>query len=276
MKSITIYFFNKLYAFDEAVLTRKALALFALYKCLFWIIDYHLLFPEQSMVYKHLTFLSVWQWPAFILYRSHSAVVPMLFLGLVIIMALYILFSKKTFRLASFILWICVVNIINNTYCATTAGEMLFQHLLFFCVFLSDGTSKANLFWNEVDAAFHNSGMIAMRLQVCLVYFYAALAKLFDQEWLNGDAVNMTLAVHDYSLPALYGGLGSSGKTLAYLVLAYQLFFPVLVWFKRIKKWYLLIGILQHLFIAFVIGLPSFGLIMILSYAVFYSPFKKT
>lgn len=228
------------------------------------------------MVYKHETFIPIWQWAAFVLYRSHSVTAPMLFLGLVVVMALYILFSKKTFRLAFFILWICIANIINNTYCATTAGEMLFQHLLFFCVFLSDGTLKTNSRWTQVDIAFHNSGMIALRLQVCLVYFYAALAKLFDQQWVSGDAVNMTLAVHDYSLPVLNNGLGVFGSILTYLVLAYQLFFPVLVWFKKIKKWYLMVGILQHIFIAFVIGLPSFGLIMILSYAVFYSPFKKS
>jgi len=38
----------------------------------------------------------------------------------------------------------------------------------------------------------------------------------------------------------------------------------------------LLLGIIQHLFIAFVLGLPSFGFMMIISYAIFYVPIKKT
>jgi len=276
LKRITAYLFDKLHAIDEARLVRKLLALFTIYKCIFWIVDYNLLFAEHSMIYKHDTFVPLWQWPAFILYKSHSITAPMLFLGIAISMSLYILFSGKTFRLAFFILWLVVVNIINNTYCATTAGEMLFQHMLFFCVFLSDGNLKKNSFVNGFDLVFHNSGIIALRAQICLVYFYAAFAKIFDQDWLDGNAVNMTLAVHDYSLPFSYDGFGLTGKILNYLVLTYQLFFLILVWFKKIKKWFLLIGVFQHLFIAFVIGLPSFGLIMIVAYAAFYAPFKKT
>jgi hypothetical protein len=77
-------------------------------------------------------------------------------------------------------------------------------------------------------------------------------------------------------MPFSYDGYGMPGRILNYLVIWYQLLFPVLVWIKPIKKWYLLAGIVQHLFIAFVLGLPSFGLIMIVAYAIFYHPFSKT
>jgi hypothetical protein len=57
---------------------------------------------------------------------------------------------------------------------------------------------------------------------------------------------------------------------LNYVVLAYQLLFPVLVWIKKIKKPFLILGILMHLYIAFVIGLVSFGFVMILPYIYFW------
>ena len=270
------YLFESLHAFEESKLLRKLLALFAIYKCIYWILDYSLLFSDHSMVYKNNIAVPVWQWPAFVLYKSHSAILPMIFLGIVVVMSLYILISKKTFRSAFFILWIAVVNMINNVYCAISAGDVLFQHLLFFCIFLSDGSSGNNAFKNSLDLIIHNTGVIAIRLQICIVYFYAALAKILDQDWLDGNAVNMTLAVYDYSLPFSYDGYGGIGEFLNYLVILYQLLFPVLVWIRPIKKWYLLAGIIQHLFIAFVIGLPSFGLIMIAAYAIFFFPFSKT
>ena len=115
-----------------------------------------------------------------------------------------------------------------------------------------------------------------MRIQICLVYFLAGYAKLLNVDWMSGTAVNDVFKVHDYSLPFLYNYDGAFGKELNFLVIGYQLLFPILVWVQRIKKWFLLIGVLQHLFIAFIIGLPSFGFIMIIAYAAFYSPFKKT
>jgi hypothetical protein len=57
-------------------------------------------------------------------------------------------------------------------------------------------------------------------------------------------------------------------------VLGYQLLFPVLVWIKKIKKMFLLLGILMHLYIAFVMGLVEFGSVMIISYIIFW-PIKK-
>jgi hypothetical protein len=276
LNKIVTYFFDQRRAFEETKLLRKLLALFAFYKCIYWIWDYKLLFAEHSMVYKHASVIPIWQKPAFLLYTSYSNVLPMLFLGLATAMSLYLLFSEKAFRLVFFLLWISIVNIINNTYCASSAGDKLFENLLFFCIFLADGNSKGTPFLNSLDMAFHNSGLIALRFQVCLVYLFAAIAKLPNEDWMDGNAVNMTLAVHDYSLPIAYEGYGTIGKVLNYLVIWYQFLFPVLVWIRPIKKWYLLVGILQHLFIAFVLGLPSFGLIMIVAYAIFYAPISKT
>lgn len=157
-----------------------------------------------------------------------------------------------------------------------TGGDSLFQHLLFFCVFLSTGESKKDGAINDLDIAVHNTGVIALHLQVCIVYFLNAIAKLNDADWLKGTAVSDALAIHEFSLPAFYAAKGIFYVAMNYLVILYQLLFPVLVYVKKIKKWYLLFGIVQHLFIAFVLGLPSFGFIMILAYTIFYVPIKKS
>ncbi|MGZ3883944.1 MAG: hypothetical protein ACXVPD_07075, partial [Bacteroidia bacterium] len=103
--------------------------------------------------------------------------------------------------------------------------------------------------------------------------------KLTDDSWLSGEALFQTLIVRDFSLPVIYSGLHYNTWFLSlatYLTLGYQLLFPVLIWFKKIKPLLLGFGIFQHLFIALVIGLPSFGFIMIISYSIFYVPSLKT
>ena len=272
MKSVITYFFKEYRHVQEAQLLQKLLALFVLYKCFYWSLDFELLFSENSIVYFNETQIAAWRLPVFILFIAKSSFLSALFIVVAVISALNILFFKKQLRLTFFILWLIVGNINNYIFCSLSAGEYLFQHLLFFAMFLSAGN---NLKYADLDRAFHNTGVIALRIQVCLVYFLAGYAKLTDADWLSGNAVNGIFKVYDFSLPFLYQG-SSLGSFLTYTVIAYQLLFPVLVWLKKIKKCFLLIGVLQHLFIAFIIGLPSFGFIMIVAYAIFYSPYSKS
>ena len=157
-----------------------------------------------------------------------------------------------------------------------TGGDSLLQLLLFFCIFLSNGEGSKNLPLTDLKTAFHNFGIKAIQIQICIVYFLNGLAKLQDADWLGGNAVADSLALEEFSLPFMYHANPAFCSFLSYSVMIYQLLFPALVWIRKIKKLYLLIGVVQHLFIAFAIGLPSFGLIMIVSYLAFYSPFKKT
>jgi hypothetical protein len=115
-------------------------------------------------------------------------------------------------------------------------------------------------------------------VQVCIVYFFSAVTKLTDESWMNGTAVFQTSQINHYSLPWFTqhsSGLRPLFIFLNYLVLGYQLLFPIVVWIKKAKKVFLIIGILMHLYIAFVMGLVSFGLVMILCYIYFW-PQKKT
>jgi hypothetical protein len=101
----------------------------------------------------------------------------------------------------------------------------------------------------------------------------AGYTKLLDPNWIVGDAISNIFKIHDYNIPVFYDvPFNSLTVFLNYVVIFYQLLFPVLVWLKSIKKWYLALGIIQHLFIAFAFGLPTFGFIMVISYSVFYAP----
>jgi len=255
---------------------KNAMGMYALYKCAYWLINFSTLFSVDNVIYHNDVQLSWWKNGVFVLFNHATPVVSGIFIGLTFLMAFYIFFSSKFHRLAFFLLWLLVSNINNNVFCTMTGGDALFQHLLFFCIFLSNGKQKQNPVIADLDTAFHNSGLIALHIQVCLVYFFNGLAKVLDMDWMNGNALSDTLAIHEFSLPLFYESKGTFAATLNCLVIWYQLLFPVFVYIKKIKKWYLLLGVAQHLFIVFVLGLPSFGLIMIAAYTIFYSPSKKT
>ncbi|MBK7668370.1 MAG: HTTM domain-containing protein [Sphingobacteriaceae bacterium] len=268
--------FNDYRYVNESSWLKKLMAFFVLYKCLYWIIDFDLLFSAENIIYHNTVQLPWWKNAVFVLFNHPTPLVSVLFIAAAIAFSLYIVFFLGLSSNCVFLLWLVVSNLNNNAFCTLTGGDSLLQVLLFLCVFLSNTERKENVVLGDLDIAFHNLGITALQIQVCLVYFLNAVAKLADSDWMNGNAVSDTLALHEFSLPFFYQSNTTIDLVLNYTVILYQLLFPLLVWIKKIKKWYLLLGVVQHLYIAFILGLPSFGLIMILAYAAFYAPFKKT
>lgn len=270
MNKVITYLFGDYRAINEAKWTQRLLALYILYKSVYWLFNFTLLFSENSLVYYRQVDLSLWRRPAFLLYNSLADNLSLAFIIISCACAILILFGSKFKRILFFILWFSITNIHNKVFSTLTGGDILFQHFLFFAAFLS--SERVNADW---DKALHNTGVLALRIQLCIVYFYAGFAKILDADWMSGDAINDSLMIHDYSLPIYYSGLGGLGVFLNYTVLAYQLLFSILVWNQKIKKWFLLLGIIQHAFIGIAMGLPTFGLVMIIAYAIFYVPFES-
>ena len=56
---------------------------------------------------------------------------------------------------------------------------------------------------------------------------------------------------------------------LAWLVILFELLFPILVWWRRLRLVMIGIGIVFHIVIWIFLSLPDFGLIMIVAYSIF-------
>jgi hypothetical protein len=144
----------------------------------------------------------------------------------------------------------------------------MLNQLLFFNVFFSFKKSEKPAV-NDLKTALHNTALIGIKLQVCLAYVMAAWFKLGDASWLSGMAVYQTFQVPEYSTPFLASLPLGLCMVLNYATMAYQLLFPAFIWFRPLKIYLLAFGILQHLVIAFGMGLFSFGIIMIICYILF-------
>ncbi|MDX2174233.1 MAG: HTTM domain-containing protein [Bacteroidota bacterium] len=249
------------------------LYIFVIIKCTYWICYYNLLFGKNSIVYKEPHSIGFIKDVAFYLYNSTSTNLGYVFLLSAILLSIlpFILIrhperSRRTYFITDFILWILILNINNNLYPTLTGGDYLLNQFLFFNCFLAFEKNK-----NYFKIPLHNFASIAIVIQICLVYFLSALAKLNSAEWLDGLAISETLQVKHYSLNILLlTKQNTLNSIINYMVLFYQLLFPIIIWFKKVKKPFLIIGIVMHLFIAFGMGLMSFGFIMILAYIYFY------
>jgi len=56
---------------------------------------------------------------------------------------------------------------------------------------------------------------------------------------------------------------------LTYASLFYQLLFPIAIWIKQVRPWFLIAGVIFHLGIAIGLGLLDFGILMIAVYSIY-------
>lgn len=110
-----------------------------------------------------------------------------------------------------------------------------------------------------------------MQLQVCVVYAYSGLEKMKGTSWWSGAAIWDTLSIGNMQrfdlsfvvhVPVLLAAM-------AYVVLLFEIYFPVLIWQKRFRLPLLAFGTFLHIGIYIFINLPTFGFMMMALYLLF-------
>lgn len=253
---------------------------------------YDIIFSVRRLLYGWLIIYFLLLLPDAGMYFSSEAIIPTfgwsqwdssIFLNLFqhpLIQEYYILFLIATFaslilgllgkwpRLMAVIIFFLVTNLINRMAFVTSGGEILIRLLLFYLIFADEKPKNRPGVFDHVR---NRMVVLSARWNIVLVYVLAAWYKLEDPLWLNGTAVYWIAQVETFSNDFIHWMMQEPWIYIpaTYAALAYQLLFPVLVWFKKIKMPLLIIGALFHLFIAFGMGVFSFGIIMILSYRFF-------
>ena len=254
------------------------LYVFLVIKSIYWLCYYDVLFGENSIMYSQPRPLGMFKDFAFLLYNSASVNTGYAFIGGVFVLVAFNLFVKKNILFLSnfldFLIWFLVLNIHNKIYLTLTAGDYLLNQFLFFNFLL---TASFRFDIKSSSLLLHNVGVIGITAQICFAYFMAGLAKIVDPLWMKGEAVASIVQIYHYNVYSVFTynkKMDLLYLAANYLVIFYQFLFPVFVWFHKIKKPFLILGILMNLYIAFVMGLFSFGVVMILGYTFFW-PFTK-
>ena len=147
-------------------------------------------------------------------------------------------------------------------------------YLLYLCFANSGGrySLDSKLGWNNPKQGWlSHIAFRLMQLQLCVIYAYSGLEKMKGSLWWDGTAMwHVSAMSHfqrwDMSFVAHFPFLLS---LMVYTVLAWEIYFPALVWLPKWRLPMLAFGALMHLNIVVFLGLPSFGLMMISIYVLF-------
>jgi hypothetical protein len=123
-----------------------------------------------------------------------------------------------------------------------------------------------------VVSVLHNTGVLLIAAQLCIVYLMAGLYKVQGTLWQDGTALYYILRVPEFFWPGVTPLLFSQGWLMvisAYGVVLASIFFPVLVFFQAGRGVAVIVMIALHAGIGLMMGLTSFALIMIAADTVF-------
>lgn len=270
---ISTYFFSDYRLHTQSRWFKKLLYLFLLGESFYCLFYFDLLFGKNSIVLVTPKFIGVFKGLAFLLYNTNSETLSLVFILCTSLLSLFNLYVER-FRLpVDILLWFLAFNIHNRIYPMLTGGDNLLHQFLIFNCFLSSTYKKEESWWGRLKQCVHNMSLLALHIQVCLVYVLSALAKLSDPYWLSGEAVLIVSQVKHFALFSFLSGGAAAAflyMVVNYIVLFYQLLFPLFVWMPVLKKPFLVVGILMHIYIALVMGLVGFGMIMIIAYTLFW------
>ncbi|MEM7163234.1 MAG: HTTM domain-containing protein [Bacteroidota bacterium] len=182
------------------------------------------------------------------------------------LLALIFAFAGKYLRISHLVVFLTTVWLYHRLTLYIIGGNLLVIALLFYLIFANE--RKSDQFSTKLNSLI----LLAIKVQVCFVYFFSGLWKLAGDQWLKGEAMHYILNIPEYSHPFVIEYIANSKIVTVpatFIALAYQLLFPFLIWFRIFKKPLLIVGVLFHLIIGLAMGIWDFALIMIASYTAF-------
>ncbi|NNE54640.1 MAG: HTTM domain-containing protein [Flavobacteriales bacterium] len=182
-----------------------------------------------------------------------------------VLSALWVLSGRWT-TVAKALLYFTGFLLYYAAFYAFNSGLLTSLLLMFFLIFSSPASKRSSL------QVLTNLAMMACMLQIVHIYAVAAANKWVGEDWLNGSAVYYAIQMEHYSpewVRSFFVPKTLLLKILTWGGLIYQTVFPVLIWFKKVKKPLLIIGVLFHLGIGIMLSIYDFAFAMIFAYTVF-------
>jgi hypothetical protein len=259
--------YNENYKFHSLHLMRLAIYVYLLYISLILLPNAANIWGPDSMVYPYP--VDVYSTSFLFNLLFHPSIAPYFYwiLFLQIVFLVIGIFSIYP-RLSAVMIYILTSNLSNRMYMMNTAGEQLLLLLLFFLMFFSVKDEKKT----ELQHLINNVAAMACFFQLVILYFFSGIYKLYGPEWLNGSALFLTIMMDEFSHPWIKNNLTENNLFLiigTYITLGYQLIFPIIIWLKKLRKYFLWVGLILHFSIAIVLGIFDFGIIMMIAYLMY-------
>ena len=161
----------------------------------------------------------------------------------------------------------------------SNGGNMMAKLLLFFLIFadsykylvvIKDRTlNQETKKWGNMIS---NLAALSIMLQLCMTYLAYGITKLIDPLWISGQGVYYALSMERFMATSLSKYLVQNKwmvVALNYWVIGLEVLFPLLVWFKKLRRPLLAMGLLLHAGIFVLLMIYDFQFIMLLYYGLF-------
>ena len=174
-------------------------------------------------------------------------------------------------RISAIVAFLLHISFIHRNVTAVFGIDLIATFfLLYLCL---TNTPKRGVQQSEFSRTLQSIALRLVQIQLCIVYAFSGWEKLKGGSWWRGDALwyvlsNPQLARLDFSWTASFPALLA---LMTYSTLLWEMYFPVLIWFPKLRRSMLIGGVMLHGGIALLISLPFFSLIMLSSYSGFLS-----
>lgn len=118
-----------------------------------------------------------------------------------------------------------------------------------------------------------NLAIRLIQVHMCLIYLCAGLAKRGDA-WWDGTAIWRVLATYEFQIfdPRWFADYPGVLALAGYVTVLWELSFCVLIWNRLLRPLVLVVAVLLHAGIGLFMGLPTFGVLMLVGCASFVEP----
>jgi hypothetical protein len=119
-----------------------------------------------------------------------------------------------------------------------------------------------------------NIGIRLIQFHMCVVYLFSGIGKLRGDAWWGGWASWVALANTEYQtwdLTAL-GNYPFIINLITVVTVFWELGYCALIWPRLTRPWMLLMAVFVHAGIIFALGMPTFGIAMLIGNLAFVSP----
>lgn len=176
--------------------------------------------------------------------------------------------------------WILNIAFVQRNYGINFGADLMGVLFLFYMSFTQscERLSVINL-WRKknqfLSSDLLSSGMIRlMQIQICVIYAYTGFEKLKGGSWWDGTALwsvlaNPQITTMDFTFLRY---MPWSLALFGFITILFEIYFPVLMFWKRSRYLCLLVGFGMHFGIGLTMGLWSFSAIMVSTYFLFIEP----
>ncbi|MBZ6093401.1 HTTM domain-containing protein [Streptomyces olivaceus] len=126
----------------------------------------------------------------------------------------------------------------------------------------------------SISTPLHNIGVLAIILQICLVYIVSGLYKVQGKMWQDGTALFYVLRVPEFTFPGLSHLIYENDFLVVagtFTTVIFLVYFPLGIMVPALRPWAAVMSIGFHLGIALLMGLTGFALTMVACDLVFLS-----